>query len=97
MQAMKRMVKNMFVVLALSLFVVGAAYANSLAIPADNQTPSPQATNPQAAECAQLRAKFKEVPNPTPAAQAAADEGGKLCTQGKVAEGVAKLKQALGQ
>ena len=62
-----------------------------------------QETAPQgSSDCASLQAQFDQVASAATAeqmsaAEAARDEGEKLCAEGKTAEGAAKLQEAISQ
>ena len=62
------------------------------------ETAAPEAT----ADCASLQAQYDQAAATVSAeqlsqAKAARDEGQKLCSEGKTAEGAAKLKEAISQ
>lgn len=78
--------------------VLIASAALALAPAAFAQEAAPEAT----ADCASLQAKYDQVAATASAeqlsqAKAARDEGEKLCSEGKTAEGAAKLKEAISQ
>jgi len=61
-----------------------------------------QETVQSTADCASLQAQYDQVASAATAeqlsqAKAARDEGEKLCSEGKAAEGAAKLKEAISQ
>jgi hypothetical protein len=78
--------------------IASAALALGPAAFAQEATPAPQAT----ADCASLQAQYDQAAATASAeqlsqAKAARDEGEKLCSEGKAAEGAAKLKEAISQ
>jgi hypothetical protein len=76
--------------------VLIASAALALAPAAFAQEAAPEAT----ADCASLQAQYDQAAATASAeqlsqAKAARDEGQKLCSEGKTAEGAAKLKEAI--
>ena len=78
------------------ILIASAALAVGPAIA--QETAAPQGS----ADCSSLQAQFDEVAaaataEQMSAAKAARDEGEKLCSEGKTAEGAAKLQEAISQ
>ena len=79
---------------ALALVVLASGPVIAQTIPADAPPPKPIAAAP-ADICASLQKEWDA--KPSPAAEGVANEGKKLCSSGKYAEGALKLRQALGK